>query len=299
MSKVGRALRTVALVVLAGVIGFALFVVVASNRALSRKYPLPNIPITIPGDSATIARGEHLVQAVGACVVCHDADLGGKVYAEMGPVGVVAGANLTRGKGGVGSTFTDADWVRALRVGVHRDSTSLVMMPSEVFTNFSDADIAAIVAYLKQVPPVDREITTSHFKPLGRALLAIGALDILAAPKTTPHVTVAPVVAEESAAYGRYLVEAVGCAGCHGPNLSGGKVNGPPGLPPAANLTASGVGGWSEADFFNAIRNGKKPGGVAVNPFMPWEVYRGMTDGELRAIYLYLKSVPARPFGNH
>ena len=58
------------------------------------------------------------MQAVAACAVCHDADLGGKLYAEMGPVGVVAGRNLTRGKGGIGAEFTDADWVRAIRYGV-------------------------------------------------------------------------------------------------------------------------------------------------------------------------------------
>ncbi|MES2306626.1 MAG: cytochrome c [Gemmatimonadota bacterium] len=295
--SIGRALRTAGLVIVAGIVLFALFVVVQSGRALSRKYPVPAIALAVPTDSTAIARGEHLVQAVGACATCHDADLGGKVYAEMGPVGVVAGPNLTRGQGGRGAGFVDADWIRALRVGAHRDSTSLLMMPSEVYTNFSDADIGAIVAYLKQLKPVDREIITSYFKPLGRTLLAVGALDILSAPKTTARITVPEVLPTEEASYGRYLVEAAGCAGCHGPGLSGGAVAGPPGLPPAANLTPAGLGKWTEADFIHAIREGKRPGGTAINPFMPWESYRGMTDSELRAIWHYLQSVPSRAFG--
>ena len=64
----------------------------------------------------------------------------------MGPVGRVVGPNITRGRGGRGD-FTDADWVRAIRFGVRRDGTSLVMMPSEVFTNFNNADLMSIVAY--------------------------------------------------------------------------------------------------------------------------------------------------------
>lgn len=298
MTATGRALRTVALVVLAGFVGFALFVVVASNRALTKKYPVPTMNIAIPSDSASIARGEHLVQAVGACITCHDSDLGGKVYAEMGPVGVVAGPNLTRGTGGRGQTFTDVDWVRALRTGTRADSTSLIMMPSEVYTNFSDSDIAAIAAYLKQLPPVNRESARSYFKPLGKALLAVGALDILSAKLTHVKVSVPDVTPAETAEYGKYIVEAAGCAGCHGPGLSGGKVNGPEGLPPASNLTPTGLAEYTEAAFITAIREGKKPGGVAINTFMPWESYRGMTDSELRAIWLYLKSVPPKPFGN-
>ena len=46
--------------------------------------------------------------------------------------GTLAAPNLTRGAGGLGSTFTDTDWVRAIRHGIHRDGTSLLIMPSEV-----------------------------------------------------------------------------------------------------------------------------------------------------------------------
>ena len=91
----------------------------------------------------SVARGAHIVKAVGSCTLCHGDDLGGAVYADMGMIGVIAGPNLTRGRGGRPADFTLADWVRALRFGVRRDGTSLIAMPSEVFTSFTDDDLAS------------------------------------------------------------------------------------------------------------------------------------------------------------
>ena len=290
--KIAAALAGIAVAALLGVY-------LLSARELGRVYAHPEARITVPSDTASIARGEHLVQAIAACATCHDVDLGGKVYADMGPVGVVAGRNLTRGNGGVGETFTDDDWVRAIRFGIRPDGTSLIMMPSEVYANLSDADLGAAIAYLKQVPPVDRDIPPSRFGLLGRTLIATGKLKILSAPKTHGQATVASVPEERSPAYGRYLAEVSGCAGCHGPGLSGGPIAGPPGLPPAANLTPSSrLAQWSESDFRGVLREGRKPDGMRLDEFMPWRSYAGMTDLEIGALWDYLRSVPPRPFGN-
>jgi cytochrome c1 len=98
--------------------------------------------------------------------------------------------------------------------------------------------------------------------------------------------------------YGRYLADVSGCHGCHGDGLSGGRVAGPPGLPPASNLTPAGLGTWTEEGFVRAIRQGVKPDGTPINEFMPWRVYAAMTDAELNALWTYLASVEAKPFGN-
>jgi mono/diheme cytochrome c family protein len=282
------------LVVIAGA---AIWAYAGSEAMLVKKYPVPAAGIAIPTDQAAITRGEHLVLAVGACVTCHDADMGGKVYAEMGPVGVVAGCNLTRGRGGIGGEFSDEDWVRAIRYGVRRDGTSLIMMPSEVYTRFTDQDLGAIVAYLKQLPAVDRAVPQSYFRPLGRVLLAAGKLDILTAPKTFHTGTPSAADQAATAGYGRYLADTSGCHGCHGFGLSGGRVDGPDDVPPAANLTIAGIGSWTEADFVRAIRQGRRPDGTAINEFMPWRAYASMNDVELSALWLYLRSVPAKAFG--
>jgi mono/diheme cytochrome c family protein len=189
--------------------------------------------------------------------------------------------------------------VRAIRRGVHRDGTSLVVMPSEVYVRLSEPDLAALVAYVRQLPPVDRVVPATRFGPLGRALLAAGKLNILVAAKT-PALPLAPgVPAGPTREYGRYLADVTGCHGCHGFGLSGGRVAGPSSFPPAANLTPAGrAGGWTEAEFFRALREGRRPDGSTINEFMPWRMYAQMTDDELRALRAYLRSVPARPFGN-
>jgi cytochrome c5 len=268
-----------------------------SEHRLSRTYDAEPPPLAIPNDSVSIARGRHLTNAVLTCAVCHGEDGGGKVYADMGPVGVVAGPNLTRGHGGIAAARSDRDLVRAIRYGVRRNGSSFIAMPSENFTYLNDTDLGAVIAYVRQLPPVDREVPVTRFGPVGRALLAAGKMKILVAPKTprlTARSSASPGPTKE---YGRYLAD-LSCHGCHGFGLSGGKVAGGGSLPPASNLTPAGIGAWAEADFVRAMREGKRPNGSSINEFMPWRGYRQMTEDELRALWVYLRSVPAREFGH-
>jgi cytochrome c553 len=270
----------------------------ASERKLDRIYSAHLDTVPVPTDSASIARGAHLASSVTTCALCHAADGGGAIYADMGAMGRIVGPNLTRGRGGRGDSLSDADWVRAVRYGIRSDSTSLIVMPSEVFSHLSDEDLGAIIAYYRSLPAVDRELPDTRFGPIGRALLAAGKLNILVAPKTprlTKRVAVAPA---PTADYGRYLADVAGCHGCHGYGLSGGRVAGPPGLPPASNLTPAGIGDWTPADFTRAMREGLRRDGSTLDEFMPWKIFRGMTDVELTALWRYLRSVPAKEFGN-
>ena len=71
---------------------------------------------------------------------------------------------------------------------------------------------------------------------------------------------------------------------------------GPWGISYTANLTpdASGIGSWQESQFIYAIREGKAkglPNSRSLLPPMPWQMYRHMTDDELKAIFSYLKSI--------
>src|SRR4030095_8295519 len=85
---------------------------------------------------------------------------------------------------GLPADYSDLDYVRAIRRGVRRDGRSLIVMPSEVFTHLSQEDRGAVLAFLKQAPPVDRDVPRSGFGPVGRALLATGKMNILVAGKT-------------------------------------------------------------------------------------------------------------------
>ncbi len=93
------------------------------------------------------------------------------------------------------------------------------------------------------------------------------------------------------------------CTGCHGPGLSGGKHPGEPAeWKPAANLTpdrATGLGAWREEDFIRAMRTGTRPDGSQIDPRMPWKAFGQMNDVELRALWAYLQTVPAKAEGQH
>ena len=58
--------------------------------------------------------------------------------------------------------------------------------------------------------------------------------------------------------------------------------------------TNTGIGSWSEETFVKAIRTGKHMGvSRPILPPMPWDVYRNLTDADLKAVYAYLRTIPA------
>jgi mono/diheme cytochrome c family protein len=279
-------------VIVVGVVGIAFL---GSDYRLKRKYSVATSLVSKRSDSASLARGDHLYHSI-ACAICHGVDGGGALYLDAGPIGLAAGTNLTRGRGGVGSSRSDNDLVRAIRHGVRPDSSSLILMPSEVYVHLTDEDLGAIIGYLRQLPPVDRELPVTHLRLLGRALLAIGKLNLLAAPKTPPFAHPAGISPGPTAAYGRYLADIASCRSCHGAGLSGGPMAAP-GAPPSSNLTPAGLSAWSEKDFFTAMRQGRRPDGSMLHEIMPWKEFRNMTDEELAALWQYLRSVRSKPSG--
>ncbi|HEX2078866.1 MAG TPA: cytochrome c [Longimicrobium sp.] len=282
------ALGAVSLIVL------LLAVVYGVSEARMRKtYDIAGMSLNITTDPAQIERGRHLATAVSKCADCHGEDLGGKVFIDAQPMGKLIASNLTRGKGGVAARYTDQQLEAAIRHGVGPGGRGLLFMPSQEFQYLSDEDVAAIIAYLRTVPAVDRELPASKVGPLGRALMVAGQLPLLpaemidhrAASRTAPP-------AGPTREYGQYLVRVGGCVGCHGENLGGLPGHGP-GEPAATNLTPAGpIGSWTEADFVKAMRTGVRPDGSKISDFMPWKSVGMSTDDELRALWLYLRSVP-------
>jgi cytochrome c553 len=129
--------------------------------------------------------------------------------------------------------------------------------------------------------------------------MLLGQVPLAEARVIDQHAPHAPTMAPEaSAAYGTYLAHT--CSGCHGEHFSGGRVPGlPPSFPAAANITpdASGIKGWNKADFYTAMRNGKRPNGSDINPFMPWQTFKQLSDTELDALWAFLQALPPRAAG--
>lgn len=270
-----------------------------SNSKMSTTYSVNIRPVAVPTDSASIARGRHIAITRG-CGDCHGQNMSGGTVVD-GPffVGYIYGPNLTKGKGGKGAGKKDIDWVRAIRYGLDAHGKSLAVMPSNEYYFMSDPDLGALISYLKSLPPVDNTMPSSSLGPLLRTLYLAGDVQ-LAAEKinyTAPRPATPPV--GETVEYGSYL--SYTCTGCHGDGFSGGPI---PGAPPewvaAANITPAGnIGKWSEQDFIHTLRTGVTPSGHALPAqSMPWPNFGKMTDTELKALFKYLRSLPAKPTGN-
>lgn len=269
-----------------------------------------NVPLPQPPQAAVTAeRGEYIVRSAAVCGGCHAADrehdpdgpLSGGGEFKNWRIGTARASNLTPDDATGLGTWSEAEIVRALRNGVRKDGRLLApVMPYEWFHEMSDDDAFAVARYLKSLPPVRREVTQSP-----NLIYKIGKVFFLR-PKAAMTVSAPPRGA--TAAYGAYLSQHVAlCADCHTPRgglkqepdrsrLFAGMTNPPKGFPAKpSNITPdqeTGIGRWSEADFVKSIRTGTTPDGDTLHPFMPWHQLQRLTDDDLRAIYLYLRTVP-------
>lgn len=279
------------LIVVALIAGVALYV--GSEARFNKEYVVATVPMTFHNDDKIIAEGARLA-VIRGCTDCHGADLGGKAVIDEPALGTIYATNLTSGETGIGKEYTDDDLVRAIRHGVRRDGTGLVVMPSQEYYVLSDSDVNALVAFIRNVPQVDREPPEESLTMLARALFMAGILPPLAA-EVIDHEGPRPEAPEAvpNTEFGAYL--ATSCTGCHGLDFAGGPIPGAPSdVPHSSNLTPSGnLGNWDETGFVNTFRTGVTPDGKELNPaIMPWPVGAAMTDTELQALWVFLKNLP-------
>jgi mono/diheme cytochrome c family protein len=280
----GIVLGGLAVLVLAAYLGLYVY----TEQMLNRRYDFAVEDVVVPTDAASLERGRHLVKGVVLCDDCHGDNLGGTLMSDDPILGRLAAPNLTAGLGGKGRTFTNTDYIRAIRHGVDPDGRPLLLMPASLFYYLSDEDLGAVIAYVKSMPPVDGEQPATQLGPVGRVFLfqfpeviSAEAIDHAGPRPAAP----APGVTAE---YGRYL--SLSCTTCHGADMGGGEGEGAGG-----NLTRGGDwGAWTEADFIRTVRTRVTPGGKRIDPELApvFENIDEMTEDELRAIWLYLQSLP-------
>ena len=287
-------------ILLAGLVGMLLIayliIYFVSEARLKRVYEIEVAPIPIPESVGSVEQVGFPLVAVSACKSCHGEDLGGQIMQDDPLSARFVAPNLTSGKGGRIADFTDEDWVRAVRYGVDPDGEALLIIPSIELGHFSDRDLGVLIAYLKSLPPVDKELPESKFGPLGRVLLVAGMLP----PETIPAEIIDPDISfvaesprEGTIEYGAYLGNF--CTVCHGPDLVGSPNPLEEFTRSPMNLTPGGtLGTWSEEDFINTLRTGVAPDGYELDPEeMPWETIGKATDEQLRSVWLYLQTIPA------
>ena len=262
-----------------------------SSSLMAQHIDVKEPALVVPGDADARTRGEHIAITRG-CTDCHDKDLGGRILVDAFPIGRLAAPNLTRGKGGVGPRLDAVSIEHAVRHGVGEGGRLLLYMPATDYSGLADADVADLIAYVSSVPGVDRDMPPPAAGPLMRTLFLLDKAPLVYALKVDQRAThVASMAPAATAEYGRYIAQ--GCTGCHGEHLAGGHVPGtPPSFPDARNITPAGIGKWSKADFYAALRTGKRPDGSDINPFMPWKAFSTLSDTELDALWAYLQTVP-------
>jgi cytochrome c553 len=278
--------------ILAGLLALVLLVVavsyVVSGSRLKKQYAVSGANLAIPTDSASLARG-RVYATLSGCTGCHTSSLGGQVMIDGFPFARLAAPNLTRGKGGIGATYSDADFERAIRHGIRRDGTPLFIMPSNEFNRFRDEETARLIAYVKSVPPVDNVTPPRTIYPMARVLHTFGA-PLVPAEKIdhTTQRNVAPLPAP-TLEYGEFLVGA--CKFCHGEDLGGQKVGGEPGAPPSPPIGKTSMPAkWTDAQFMQTMRTGVTPEGRKLqSKYMPWPEIGQLGDDELRAVLMALK----------
>ena len=254
----------------------------------------------------TVARGKALVVA-GDCAGCHTADpatpfAGGERINT--PFGGIYPPNLTPDREtGLGS-WRDEDFLRALRLGIAPDGSRYYpAFPYPYFTRLTRDDILAIRAYLATLEPVRNKVPPPELLFPFNFRSGMRLWNWL---YFQPGILMPDQARGAEWNRGRYLVEGLGhCGACHTPKnflgadkadqaLGGARVDGmfAPRLDSAAR---SGLKSWSAddiAEYLQSGRNAKSNAGQVMSDVIIGSTSK-MSDSDIKAIAIYLKSLPA------
>lgn len=273
----------------------------------NRPVQAPLVQVVADTSPEGVARGRMLF--ANTCQNCHAPDGAARAtgtHMEDVPsfLGTFHSANITRHPtAGIGD-MSDAELGRMVRYGVGRRSRPTIM-PTY---GFGDADLAALLGYLRSGDPLFEPDPT--VRPLSE-LTFVGTLimgSIYSVPARPPQGLAQPP-RRPDAAYGAYLArEVLDCVGCHSPGFDPSKADDPEvaftggfeftgasGQPVhSVNLTphATGLGGWTLADFDRVLREGLRRDGTSVRYPMP--SFRTLGDVEVAALFTYLQTLPAQ-----
>jgi len=223
--------------------------------------------------------------------------------------GTIPAPNLTSDPETGAGNWSDGQLIRAIREGIGHDERVLFpMMPYTEYGALSDDDVQAIVAYIRVIPPVRNQL------PAAKVRFPVN-LFIKSVPKVVESVP--SVDPSDPVKYGAYLAKVMGCYFCHTPFESNQTVAskpfagghefplGPNARVRSANLTQdrdTGIGKWTEeqflakfAEYKDYAANGPPKIDLEHNTVMPWLADSQLAPADLKAIFAYLRTVPAIP----
>jgi Cytochrome C oxidase, cbb3-type, subunit III len=253
-------------------------------------------------------RGQYIVENLAHCFMCHsqtdehELPVAGRKGAGNpslpGMPFTLPVPNITADPETGAGTWTDEQFVRALRDGIGHDGRVLFpVMPYMRFRNMPEEDLASVIVYIRSIPAVKHAVPKASIPEPFRAAIAKPA------PPAGPFPNVDMSTAEKR---GEYLVTIGNCSACHdsiygdnfepipGMAFAGGvKLEGPWGYVASANLTPhpSGIPYYDETLFVQTIRSGRVKA-RALKPIMPWRYYAGLHESDLKDIFAYLRALP-------
>jgi len=256
----------------------------------------------------SLSNGKNL--AMNVCGGCHydhqTGSFSGKPMKDLPKIaGKVYAANLTHSKThGKLDAYSDAEIAYLLRTGIGRDGR---FIPYMLRPNMADDDINDLIVFLRSDDPVLAAVNTS---PGETHLNMIGKMGMRMYIDPLPYrMGVAAPDESNPVAYGRYLVDNIGCYHCHskkatsinygnpedtkGYMAGGAKAHADSGKVRGANLTfdeETGIGRFSRDDFRKSVQQAIGKDGVRLKP--PMHPFPALTDQQADAIYAYLKTLP-------
>lgn len=258
---------------------------------IATTFPFREHTLEIPTlDDSNREEAERLFFARG-CGECHGRAGEGRVLVDAPPFRL-APPGITRPM----RSLSGSELHNVVRRGVYPDGSPVIFMPSHEYARMPDAELALITAHVRSLPEQESTTPPTELRMIGKVLLLFGLFDDLSAEQLDPE---APLDAAGPDEMGEYLAQ--GCTGCHGRGFSGGAIPGAPeeemGVPPNLTQHETGLQGWTLEEFSAALRDGNSRGRELNPRFMPFEAFSRISDEEVEAIYVYLQSRPARPFG--
>jgi mono/diheme cytochrome c family protein len=256
-----------------------------------------------------VARGRYLVAGLAGCETCHTPkdwnthggpnqpgmELAGQVIPVSGLPGLIVASNLTPDPETGAARWSDDEIARAVREGIGHDGRTIFpMMPYSAYRLISDEDVAAIIAYIRSVPPVRNPLPATQVKfPIKYLIRSV--------PEPLTEPVSGPGPQSDPVARGKYLT-AIGC-GCHVPTdqqgpirgleYGGGEVlKGPWGEVTSANITPSptGISYYDDALFIETMRTGYVKA-RKLSSIMPFGEFTNLTDDDLKAVFAYLRTL--------
>jgi mono/diheme cytochrome c family protein len=269
-----------------------------------------------------VVRGKYLALHVAACIHCHSTRDFNKYAGPTIPgsqggggakfdhsildaiPGTIYSKNITPDSAtGIG-TWTDGEILRAITQGINKKGDTLFpLMPYAHFNRMSKDDLLSIIAYLRTLKPIKNII------PERQLMIPISMAYPAPALQKSVDGNIRPPEYDQ-VKYGAYLVSMAGCSDCHTPYVKGqpdfshefaggntftlGNIK-----VTSANITpdsTTGIGRWDVDAFMNKFTVCREEKGYNYDPgkmntVMPIVDYAGMKDGDLKAIYAYLRTV--------